>query len=71
MTGRVVEHLTWDRATARVVEVPLRPGVTAPGPALFIGSSTRHQAIEVVERGDGAMSAALLAGRRTPSVSRS
>ncbi len=71
MTGRVVEHLTWDRAAARVLAVPLRPRVTAPGPALFIGSATRHSAIEVVERGDGAMSASLLAGMRTLSVSRS
>jgi hypothetical protein len=67
MTGRVVEHLIWDRSTARIIEVPLRPGVTRPGTALFIGSPSRYQAIEVVEHGDGRLSAALLA--RPPMAS--
>jgi hypothetical protein len=70
MTGRVAEHLRWDRATARVVEVPLRPGVIAPGPAVYIGSPSRLQAIEVIERGGTAMSATLLAGRRSRSGAR-
>jgi hypothetical protein len=70
MTGRVVEHLTWDRSTARIVEVPLRPGVTRPGTALFIGSPSRHPAIEVVEHGDGRLTDALLAGLAVPSGAR-
>jgi hypothetical protein len=70
MTGHVAEHLVWNRATALVLEVPLRPGVSSPGTALFIGSPSRHQAVEVVEHGDGSMSATLLAGRLARSGSR-
>jgi hypothetical protein len=70
MTGRVAEHLRWDRATTRVVAVSLRHGVAAPGPAVYIGSPTRLQAIEIVERGDTQVTATLLAGRRSHSVSR-
>jgi hypothetical protein len=70
MTGRVAEHLIWDRSSACVVEVARRPGVTAPRTALFIGSPCRHQAIEVVEQGDGRLTDALLAGSRARSVAR-
>ena len=70
LTGRVAEHLVWNRATAIVRQVPLRPGVSSAGTALFIGSPSRHQAVEVVEHGDGAMSEALLAGRLARSGSR-
>jgi hypothetical protein len=71
ITGRVVEHLTWDRATACIVEVPLRAGVSVPGTAMFIGSTTRHQAIEVIEHGDGRLLTALLAGGHAHAGSRS
>jgi hypothetical protein len=70
MTGRVAEHLVWNRATALVLEVPLRPGVSSPGTALFIGSPSRQQAVEVVECGDGSMSATLLVGRLARSGAR-
>jgi hypothetical protein len=70
MTGRVLENLTWDRSTARVVAMPARPGVIAPGPAVFVGSPTCFPAIEVVERGGSGTTAMLLAGRRAHSVAR-